>query len=963
VRSVSLSTNKDGVGTGSIPIPSSGSFVLTATSAEPGGRRITGEVYLWVSGNSGWNWTEEQQIQMVPDKSKYEIGDTAEVLIVTGAPGVPVLLTTEAGKVYRQEVMTSQDGTVQYRLPITEEYAPNVYVTAAFLKDNKYYSSTKRLNIPAIRQKLQVSIKAPKETFLPGEKATLEVEARDWQGKPAVNAELSLGVVDEAIYAVRPENVGDIHTYFHGNRYNQVYTLNSMDFYFSGEAGKRRMQLASRKQRKTLAELKGERYVDPKVRKYFPDTALWLADVKTDSQGKAKAEITYPDALTTWRTTVRAITPETRTGSGLDRRIVRKNVILRLATPRFFTVGDEVEISAIVMNYLSTAQKIRTTMAVEGLELMGANSQDVEVPSRGEAVVRYRVKASKLGSAKVTGKALGPQESDAIELTIPVRPFGIEMSKSNSGSTNQAAGEKQFEIQFPEGSIANTRNLELKISPSVAGGIFNALEYLTAFPYGCTEQTMSSFLPSVIVSQALDELKIESNVDRAELRKKVGEGIARLMGHQHPDGGWGWWATDESHHFMTAYVLYGLVEAQKAGYDVSDYNLQQARNWLRLRVLDDRNVSPNLRAYMGYALLSAGQPDKAVQDMLHAQLNGLSAHGAALAGLGMQAVKDPRVNEFVDKVERAVINDGVVYWRNDQDDLMGISHNASAETTAYAMRLLIETKPESPLIPKAAEWLVSNRSQGYYWESTKATAMVIFGLTSYLKQSGELKPNLDVEVFVDGKSALKQKFTAADAMKLENPVLRLDAAALGSGKAQVRVVAKGEGRVYWSAVGNYFVSPEGLEREGSVGLNLLREYFSLQPTKRGDRTVYQLGELPSTLKPGDLIAVRLTVTGNDWRYLMIEDPIPAGTEFIDRRESFELENRPPWWSWYAYSKEYRDDRAAIFQYEFDRGQRQFTHILRVVNPGVFHVSPAKVAPMYQPGYQATTGSMRVEVLP
>src|SRR5690606_32346452 len=122
-------------------------------------------------------------------------------------------------------------------------------------------SGTRKINVPAKRKKLDVAITASKPQFKPGEKGTIEVEAKDWQGKPAANAEISLGVVDEAIYAIRPENVPDISRYFWGQRYNQVYTFNSMDYYFSGEAGKRRIQLAERKRRKTLAQLKGERYV------------------------------------------------------------------------------------------------------------------------------------------------------------------------------------------------------------------------------------------------------------------------------------------------------------------------------------------------------------------------------------------------------------------------------------------------------------------------------------------------------------------------------------------------------------------------------------------------------------------------------------------------------------------------------------------------------------------------------
>lgn len=963
LRTTQVVTGADGRGTGRIRLNESGSLALVASSSDAGGRRLRAEEYLWVAGDRGWTWSESRRIEIVPDKARYDIGDTADVLIVAGAPGVPVLVTVEAGKVYRQEVIPATDGTVRYRLPIEEAYAPNVYISASFLKDNQYFAGSRRIVVPARRQKLDLTIRAPKQQFQPGEKTTIEVEARDWLGKPAANAELSLGVVDEAIYAVRPETLPDLFGYFHGTRYNEVYTFNSMDYYFSGEAGKRRMQLAQRKQRKTLAELKGERYVDPKVRMYFPDTALWLADVKTDSEGKAKAEITFPDALTTWRTTARAVTPETLLGAAIDRRIVRKNLILRLAVPRFFTVGDEVEVSAIVMNYLDTPQRIQSSLQVEGLELLGASSQELDVPTRGEAVARFRVRATKPGEVKITGRALGPVESDAIELTLPVRPFGIEMITSNTGSLAGGEDSREFAIAFPEDSIADTRALELTISPSIAGSVFGALEYLTSFPYGCTEQTMSSFLPNVIVSKALDELKIPSRVDRAELNQKVRAGIDLLLSQQHPDGGWGWWATDESHAFMTAYVLYGLEEARKAGFDSPQYKLQLARSWLRLQLLDEQRLAADLRAFMAYALLNNGQPDAAVQNMLYAQLGSLSAHGAALAGLAMHAVSDPRTGEFVDNVERSVNAGAPVYWTADRDDLMGISYNSSAETTAFAMKLLLAARPESPLIAGAAEWLVANRSRGQYWESTKTTAMVVFGLTDYLKLSGELKPNLEVEVFVDGASALKQKFTAADALKTDSPKLRIESPKLSAGSSNVRVVAKGTGRVYWQATGKYFAAPDGREREGSIGLNLLREYFTLQRTDRDGRTVYRLAPMPETLRTGDIIAVRLTVTGNGWRYLMIEDPIPAGTEFIDRRESFELENRPAWWEWYGSAKEYRDDRAAIFQYNFDRGQRQFTHLIRVVNAGTFHVSPAQVQPMYQPGFQATTGSERVEVLP
>jgi len=56
-----------------------------------------------------------------------------------------------------------------------------------------------------------------------------------------------------------------------------------------------------------------------------------------------------------------------------------------------------------------------------------------------------------------------------------------------------------------------------------------------------------------------------------------------------------------------------------------------------------------------------------------------------------------------------------------------------------------------------------------------------------------------------------------------------------------------------------------------------------------------------------------------------------------------------------------DDRMAIFQTDFNKGQQQYFYLLKVVNPGAFQVSPARVGPMYQTDVMATTESRRLEV--
>ena len=52
----------------------------------------------------------------------------------------------------------------------------------------------------------------------------------------------------------------------------------------------------------------------------------------TDANGHAVANFTFPDSITAWRTTARAITADTKVGGAVIKTIVRKNVILRLVT-------------------------------------------------------------------------------------------------------------------------------------------------------------------------------------------------------------------------------------------------------------------------------------------------------------------------------------------------------------------------------------------------------------------------------------------------------------------------------------------------------------------------------------------------------------------------------------------------------------------------------------------------------
>jgi hypothetical protein len=363
---------------------------------------------------------------------------------------------------------------------------------------------------------------------------------------------------------------------------------------------------------------------------------------------------------------------------------------------------------------------------------------------------------------------------------------------------------------------------------------------------------------------------------------------------------------------------------------------------------------------MVYALVMAGDKQTPAMNDVFDRRAALSPYGLALLGLAMETAQDGRAAEVAAALEKAAQQDGEqAWWVATRDALLDFSEDASPEATAYAVKFLSHQRAGSAVLPKAALWLMNHRNEGYWWNSTKQTAMVIYGLTDYLKAAGELNPNVSATVFVNDQAVLTKKLDQA--MMLGAPEVTLDEAKLQPGVNHIRVTTSGQGRLYYSVRADSYSAEDKVIRVGTVSLNVLRDYFRLVSRKDGDKIVWDMQPLSGPAAQGDTLAVRLTVTGAEQRYLMIEDPIPAGTEFIARDSSYEIKGAPDRWQYFFVRRELHDDHMAIFQTYFPQGQQQFVYLLKVVNQGAFQVSPARVAPMYQHGTMATSEPRRLEV--
>jgi uncharacterized protein YfaS (alpha-2-macroglobulin family) len=966
----SAQTDNDGYGRLDVPALKSDNLVIRVSAMTPEQREVESRSWVWIvgKGESTYGDGVERQLQIIADKPSYKVGDIARVVVAGGSENATLYVTTEGRTVMTRQIVHAQGSNATVEIPITEQAQPNFYVSAFLVSNDQFYNGSKSLRVPPIESTLQIEIKPSKQQFQPGEPATYNVLVKDAKGNP-VKAELSLGVVDDAVYAVRPESAGNIVTAFYENRWGSVQTEQSFSYYFHGEAGTKTLRLAgappppppSPGRAHALAQVKANEFVQPKVRKAFPDTTYWTADLRTDDNGRATARLSFPDSLTTWRTTVRAITMDTKAGSAVNKVLVRKNLMVRLAVPRFFRQGDQVTVSTIVHNYLDSAKTVAMSLDATGMDIVSGTKQQIVVPQRGEAKLDWTLR-TKPGQASTVllAKALTNEESDAMEITLPVLPFGVKQSNGISGSISETNGQRSGSINFPVGVEQTSRGIDVELSPSIAGAIFDSLEYLTSYPYGCTEQTMSSFLPNIVVATTLKELKVPSRVDPATLKHQVDSGLERLYEFQHSDGGWGWWKDDESMVFMTAYVISGMSRAQAAGYSVNPSAIQNGRNYLKTALAQHRRMIPDLRAYVVYSLALAGERDGDSLNKVWDTRSSMSAEGIALAGLSMNLNGDTRANEAVDMLRKLAKTEGEgVYWASGRDDLLEIDTDNSAEATAYVVKLLTQLSPHDELLPKAVLWMMRHRNEGY-WYSTKQTAMVLFGITEYLRTSKELDASFTATVFVNGKQLLSKSFTAQDSTNGASATVNVPYASLGENNT-IEVKKSGAGRLYWSATGTYYSTDKSLYSKNRLKLSIGREYFKMNSEKSGEKIVYNLSPLRGAVQTGDLLAIRVTVTGDKWKYLMIEDPIPAGTEFVERDDLYELKEKPAWWrNWYS-RREFHDDRAVMFQTWFYNQVQEYFYLVKVTNAGIFKISPASVQPMYQQDILSTTDPATMEV--
>lgn len=928
-----VTTDDSGKASLTISPKGSGDIHVVVKGKDRRRNQIISSAYVWsYSGAGEEEGVRYPDLKIITDKRTYNPGDTAKILINTDSPGATALLTIEGSRVYYHKTFKLTGKSTMVEIPIRGEYRPNFYVGVCFVRGKEFVNQEVRAKVSLSMQSLSIEVKPNKEKYKPGELATYDITATDSGGRPA-DAEISVGVVDEAIYAIAEDETTPIRDFFYAHKENAVETGFSFPQIFLSDPDK-----AGRPSDALLAR-------NIRVRKRFLDTAFWDPTVRTGSDGEATLSFLMPDNLTTWRTTVRGITRDTACGETRNKVLAQQDYLVRLQTPRFMVQTDTAIITAMLHNYTKKTQKSEIELVCPGLELQGKSRRKITVRSGDAVQVEWKVSAPQAGTFEITARAASMDESDAMQITLPVYPHGTARETLQTGeSTNGERINESLNLQVRSDSIPAFTRAEVRLSPSLAASLLGSLDYLAMYPWGCTEQTTSSFLPDVILSRAMKDLGVSNPKLEAELPDMVAKGLTRLYRFQLSDGGWSWYEYGKSDPWMTAYVCYALLQARQAGFEVNEYVWEKGMGQLLQQTKAQKD--PDVLAFEGYVgTLTGADTRQFLASMMTRRLSSKALAFVTLsyAHLGMATEANTAPNRLF---QNAVNEPGMTHWRGtdpwESDDI---------ETTALALRAVLSANPQDPRAYQIVRWLMSER-QGDHWYSTRDTAMVLYAMTEFLRNTKELSPNYDVEVLLNGKSVARAHF---DKASIFQPEVVIPVRGLNKGRNGLEIRKSGAGNLYYSAKLNQTVYEASIPATiTGTGLTITKQYYRL-PSRYVDTE--KLGKPASGCRFGEVIVGRIEVTSaKPLSHVLVEDYIPAGCEIIDRGRLSQWE----WFDWWV-GQDVRDEKISFYVDELPAGTKVLTFRMRAGYRGTYHALPAQVFAMYQPTIRSSSEEMEFRV--
>lgn len=992
-----------------LTIPSAGYYLVHATAKDRRGNPVgaaSGLYALGEGGGGGFGDSDELKVELVADKESYEVGQTARILVKSPFASADALVTVERAGVFSQRRVTLSGAMPTLDVPITEDLRPNAFVSVLLLRGRTRPQPAAKpgaapapdVGAPAFRlgyaplhvnpeaRRLAVSVRPDKTDARPGDPIRVDVDVRDRSGKPA-RAEVALYAVDEGVLSLIGYQTPDPIPVFGAPRGLKVATIETRE--------------ALARVRNPFADLGADKGRDggdgaagrAGVRRDFRESATYHPALVTDASGRVQVSFKLPDSLTTYRVMAVAVAEDDRFGYGQSRVTASRPLMARPALPRFLRAGDAIDAGVVVTSKGLAKSAIDVELTASGLTVTGPRKHTVELAPGASTEVRFALAVPRAGRATLRFRASGGGAEDVVEVTRDVKvPASLE-AVALYGDTTSASAERLGDLAAIRD---DTGGLTVSLSPTALVGLGAGVEQLLEYPYGCTEQLTSRMVPLLALR---DLSKAYGIALPSDLNRVIGKTVAEILSHQRGSGGFGFFAeSDRVDPWVTAYALWGLLEAKRYGVAVPADALERATSFLR-RSLEEAGEDPLLRATAPFildVLAASGAPDPGRASRLFEERGKLPLFSKALLAHAMTIGKGDRaaVDQLVSELEGAVRLDGPVARAvHNEGDAYAVLLDSEARTSALVLRALLAARPSHALGPRLAAGLLADR-RGGTWRTTQETAWALLALDQYRRAQEKAAPDFDARVFLGQAEVFSAPFHGPTSQPATTtiPAARLASAA----GAPIAFSVDGSGRLFYEARLRYArkeLPTSALERGFYVEKSLravapeeLEAVFSGAARRGPFPGEAPAGAARATFAGGDLVLGEiLVVTPSPRDFVVIDDPLPAGLEAIDARlattaaslnvdameadaygagydeDEDDLRATGRLYNPSRFVREVRDDRVLFFVDHMAAGMYRYRYLARATTLGSFVLPPARAEEMYSPEVFGRTAAGAVTI--
>lgn len=945
----------------------SGELLLSASARDDAGNTAVATSSVWVVGGDDW-WFEpanHDRIDLVPEKKRYEPGETAKFQLRMPFRRASVLVTVEREGVLEQKVVDVDGASPVIEVPIEGRFGPNVFVSALAVRGRVdpevpgpyawlrrwAYTLGKFLRlvdeVPAERDtrptalvdlakpayklglaeisvgrreyELDVKVRPDKPVLRARDTLRVAVEVTQPDGKPAANAEIAFAAVDEGLLELKPNESWNVLEGFLGRRPVEVTTATAQ-----GQViGKRHFG------RKALPPGGGGGRAG--ARELFDTLLLWKARVTLDAQGRALLEVPMNDSLSSFRLVAVAHAGTARFGSGSALVRASQDLMLLSGLPPVVREGDEFTAMFTVRNTTDRALPVELAWTLNGapgreaMPLAPGEARTLAVPARvpvGAKQLQWELSAS-AGAAKDRLRA-----TQQVLEVHPVRVYQATLAQLDRPLV--------FPVERPAGAVPGRGGVRVELMTSLAGELSPVYEFFERYRYNCYEQRVSKAV-------GLGDEAMWKAVAAALPAYLDRDGLVKYFPSEWLEGS----------DALTAYVL---QIADAAGYEWPAQGLE--------RMLDGLEAFATGRISRGSALPTADLTFRRL-----AAIEAMSRHGRAKAAMLepitldpplwptsalvdwigiLQRVKgvprrDERLKEALSQLRARLNFQGTAMSfsteRNDALWWLMASADANANRALLAVLDLPEWRED---VGRLVRGSLSRQKKGI-WGTTVANAWGVVALGRFSEAFEKTPASGAVEVKLGGAASQVQLLPEKQRRDLAWP----------AGRETLSVAHLGRGAP-WAIVQSRAALP--LQGPLSSGFAVRRSVAPVEQKERGANT------------RGDVYRVTLEIDAQtDMTWVVVDDPIPAGAAILGSglgRDPATLVSgeRRQGWAWPAFVERTFESYRAYYAF-VPKGKFTLEYTVRLNNPGRFELPATRVEAMYAPEMFGELPNAVVQVKP